>query len=53
MKRAELVAYLDTYLRIGEIRDYGPQGLQIEGRAQVKRCPAPQRAPIRVRGQIT
>jgi len=37
MKRTELVKYLDSFLRIGEIRDYGPQGLQIEGRAEVQR----------------
>ena len=30
MKRDELVAYLDDYLHIGEIADYGPQGLQVE-----------------------
>lgn len=30
MQRTELVAYLDSYLRIGEIKDYGPQGLQIK-----------------------
>lgn len=30
MKRDDLVAYLDTYLRISEIKDYGPQGLQVE-----------------------
>jgi dinuclear metal center YbgI/SA1388 family protein len=30
MKRAELVTYLDDYLRINEIADYGPQGLQVE-----------------------
>ncbi|MGL4647925.1 MAG: Nif3-like dinuclear metal center hexameric protein, partial [Caldilineaceae bacterium] len=35
MRRDELVNYLDSYLRIPEIRDYGPQGLQIEGREQV------------------
>ncbi len=35
MKRAELVQYLDDYLRIAEIRDYGPQGLQVEGRDEV------------------
>jgi dinuclear metal center YbgI/SA1388 family protein len=35
MQRAELTAYLDDYLRIAEIKDYGPQGLQIEGRAEV------------------
>lgn len=37
MNRAELVTYLDTYLGIAEIKDYGPQGLQIEGRAEVNR----------------
>ena len=37
MQRAELVAYLDSYLRIGEIKDYGPQGLQIEGRDDVRK----------------
>ena len=36
MKRAELVNYLNAYLRIDEIKDYGPQGLQIEGRAEVE-----------------
>lgn len=35
MQRAELTAYLDDYLRIAEIKDYGPQGLQIEGRTEV------------------
>lgn len=37
MKRVELTAYLDDYLQIGAIRDYGPQGLQIEGREQVNK----------------
>ena len=35
MKRDELVTYLNEYLRIGEIKDYGPQGLQVEGRPDV------------------
>ena len=35
MQREVLVRYLDDTLRISEIADYGPQGLQIEGRAQV------------------
>ena len=30
MQRQQLVNYLDTYLRISEIKDYGPQGLQLE-----------------------
>jgi putative NIF3 family GTP cyclohydrolase 1 type 2 len=37
MQRDELVRYLDDYLKIAEIKDYGPQGLQIEGRADVQR----------------
>ncbi len=37
MKRTELVSYLDTYLGIAAIKDYGPQGLQIEGREEVNR----------------
>lgn len=30
MERDELVFYLDDFLRIGAIEDYGPQGLQVE-----------------------
>lgn len=30
MDRKELVDYLDRYLQIAEIADYGPQGLQVE-----------------------
>jgi dinuclear metal center YbgI/SA1388 family protein len=30
MKRAKLLTYLDEYLRIDEVDDYGPQGLQVE-----------------------
>lgn len=30
MKRELLVEYLDSFLRISEIDDYGPQGLQVE-----------------------
>ncbi|MEZ4862246.1 MAG: Nif3-like dinuclear metal center hexameric protein [Caldilineaceae bacterium] len=37
MQRSELVEYLDRYLRIGEIRDYGPQGLQVEGTEEVRK----------------
>ncbi|MBV7328529.1 Nif3-like dinuclear metal center hexameric protein [Chloroflexi bacterium TSY] len=36
-KRTDIVAYLDDYLRISEIKDYGPQGLQIEGRDDIER----------------
>ncbi|HRW03675.1 MAG TPA: Nif3-like dinuclear metal center hexameric protein [Caldilineaceae bacterium] len=37
MKLDELVTYLDTYLNIPAIKDYGPQGLQIEGKEEVNR----------------
>ena len=37
MKLSELVARLDTLLAPGEVRDYGPNGLQFEGRAEVSR----------------
>jgi dinuclear metal center YbgI/SA1388 family protein len=30
MQKKALISYLDEYLRIGEIADYGPQGLQVE-----------------------
>ena len=30
MERSELIAYLDDYLNIAGIEDYGPQGLQVE-----------------------
>lgn len=35
MNRADLEAYLDELLNIDLIADYGPQGLQIEGREEV------------------
>lgn len=37
MQRAELVTYLDHLLNIAAIPDYGPQGLQVEGRAEIRR----------------
>lgn len=37
MQRDELTGYLDELLRIHEISDFGPQGLQIEGRAEVQK----------------
>ena len=40
MQREALVTYLDETLRINEIADYGPQGLQIEGRAQIDKIVA-------------
>jgi dinuclear metal center YbgI/SA1388 family protein len=37
MKREELIDYLNDLLDIDRIADYGPQGLQIEGRAEVNK----------------
>lgn len=37
MNLYELEAYLNKLLNISKFRDYGPNGLQIEGRAEVKR----------------
>lgn len=34
---AELVRYLDGYLDAGSVKDYGPNGLQVEGAAEVRR----------------
>jgi dinuclear metal center YbgI/SA1388 family protein len=36
MQRAELESYLDQYLEVGRYRDYCPNGLQVEGRAQIR-----------------
>lgn len=35
MKRADLVAYLDSYLRTAEIRDESQNGLQVEGPGEI------------------
>ncbi len=35
--RSELDSYLGTLLEVGKFRDYGPNGLQVEGKAQVQR----------------
>jgi dinuclear metal center YbgI/SA1388 family protein len=37
MERNELTAYLDGLLEVGRFRDYCPNGLQVEGRAKVRR----------------
>ena len=37
MKRQELQAYLDSLLDCGRVKDYCPNGLQVEGRAKVGR----------------
>jgi dinuclear metal center YbgI/SA1388 family protein len=37
VRRDELVAYLDSYLEAAAGSDYGPNGLQVEGRAEVRR----------------
>jgi dinuclear metal center YbgI/SA1388 family protein len=37
MQRAELETYLSQYLDVARYRDYCPNGLQVEGRAEVQR----------------
>jgi len=37
MERAELQRYLDNLLEVGRFRDYSPNGLQVEGRAEIRR----------------
>lgn len=37
MNRDDLVRYLDTYLEADRGADYGPNGLQVEGRAEVRK----------------
>jgi len=37
VRREALVAYLDSYLDAGAGTDYGPNGLQVEGRAEIRR----------------
>jgi dinuclear metal center YbgI/SA1388 family protein len=37
ISRDELVAYLDDYLKVGEAKDYGENGLQVEGGDEVRR----------------
>lgn len=36
MERNELLAYLDGLLNVASVRDYCPNGLQVEGRAEVR-----------------
>lgn len=40
MKREELVSYLDGLLMPGKFRDYCPNGLQVEGRSEIRRIVA-------------
>ena len=35
--RSELESYLGTLLEVGKFRDYGPNGLQVEGKPEVQR----------------
>ena len=35
--RDEILTYLNTYLAISDFEDYGPQGLQVEGREHVEK----------------
>ena len=36
-KRNDLESYLNTLLAVDRFKDYGPNGLQVEGRAEVRR----------------
>ena len=40
MKRDELISYLNALLEIQHFKDYSPNGLQVEGRSDVKRIVA-------------
>ena len=37
MLRDELIRYLDAYLEAGKGADYGPNGLQVEGRSEIRK----------------
>jgi len=37
MQRSELITYIDNLLDLSAFRDYGPNGLQVEGRKEIKR----------------
>jgi dinuclear metal center YbgI/SA1388 family protein len=37
MLRSELVSYLANFLEVDHYKDYAPNGLQVEGKAQIKR----------------
>ncbi|MEI6860023.1 MAG: Nif3-like dinuclear metal center hexameric protein [Shewanella sp.] len=37
MTRNELAEYLAEFLQVGKFRDYAPNGLQVEGRAEIKK----------------
>ena len=37
MQRGELLSHLDEFLQAGMFRDYAPNGLQVEGRAEIRR----------------
>ncbi|MGM0542172.1 MAG: Nif3-like dinuclear metal center hexameric protein, partial [Pseudomonadota bacterium] len=37
MLRSELVSYLADFLAVDQYHDYAPNGLQVEGRAEIKR----------------
>ena len=40
MEREKLTRYLDELLEVGRFRDYCPNGLQVEGRAEIRRLVA-------------
>ena len=36
MQRGELLSHLDEFLQAEMFRDYAPNGLQVEGRAEIR-----------------
>ena len=36
-QRNQIESYLDALLEVGRFKDYGPNGLQVEGRAELRR----------------
>jgi len=36
IQRKELIAYLQNFLKVNDFKDYCPNGLQVEGRAEIK-----------------
>lgn len=37
MNRDELINYLNDYLQVNQFKDYAPNGLQVEGKNQIRK----------------
>src|SRR5436853_3906405 len=37
VERDQILTHLQDYLRVGDYRDYGPQGLQVDGKERVRK----------------